>query len=150
MKTITSRKTVLVAVRHTGLKSICDALKPEFDLAVVHGFEEALSRLEGDISAIACGVHFDSGRMLDFLAYVKSNPRTQAIPFYVVLGSDRGYSEAIVDAIRIATSVLGADGFVDLCTFMDADERKQTCEDFRAGMRAPVQAEFVSDRAMSV
>jgi hypothetical protein len=135
VETITSRKTVLVAVRHAGLKSICDALGAEFNVAVVHTFDEAQSRLRDDISAVACGVHFDSGRMLDFLTYAKSRSVGRAVPFYVVLGSDRGYSGAIVDAIRIATSVLGADGFIDLSAFMNQAKQEQAYENFRFGIR---------------
>jgi hypothetical protein len=149
MEILTSRKTVLVAVRPSGFQTICDALKPEFNMAVVHTLEAARSRLNSDdISAIVCGVHFDSSRMLDFLTYAKSNPRTKKIPFYVVLGSDYAYSEAIVDAIRIATGVLGAEGFVDLSMFADTEDEEQAYENFRFSMRKPRRGESSSRRAM--
>jgi hypothetical protein len=135
VETITSRKRILVAVRHAGLKCICDALGSEFDVSVVHTVEEAQSRLVDDISAIVCGVHFDGGQMLDFLAYVKSRPDTRAIPFFVALGSDRGYSGPIVNAIRIATGVLGSQGFIDLSGFMNAAKQEQAYQNFRFGIR---------------
>jgi hypothetical protein len=107
-------KKILVAVRPNDLDTVSIALGSEFDVIVCHTLEAAQRQLDADVGLIACGVRFDSGRMFELLRYAKADTRTRDVPFFLLLGSSKGYSQPILDGIRSAAKVLGASGFTDL------------------------------------
>ncbi|NEX63912.1 hypothetical protein [Noviherbaspirillum galbum] len=106
-------KTILVAVRPRDVPQVTDVLGSEFSLVITHSMEDAVAELDERIGFVACGVHFDSGRMFDLLRHVKSHAPFNALPFYILLGSGR-YSPQIMHGIRSAAKLMGASGFTDL------------------------------------
>jgi hypothetical protein len=126
----------MVAVRPKDLQLVYEALGDEFDIVVCHTFDEAQELLNGHISLIACGVRFDDGRMLDLLRYAKARHQTRAIPFHLMLASDRGYSDAVLNGIKTATTVLGAAGFTDIGSMVGEFGKARAYELIRAGIRA--------------
>lgn len=114
MKRTRPSKKVLVAVRPDALPIVSHTLGSEFDVIVCHSFKDAKIHLNEQVGLIACGVHFDGGAMFDFLRHAKANPKTQSIPFFLLIGGAERYSKCILDGIRIAAKILGAEGFTDL------------------------------------
>jgi hypothetical protein len=109
-----SPRKVLIAVRPADIHIVSAALGSEFDLIICHTLNDAVANLSADVGLIACGVRFDSGRMFEFLDAAKAHPATQALPFYLILGTGKGYSKAILHAIKTAATVRGVTAFTDL------------------------------------
>ena len=133
-------KKVLVAMRPQDLPLLSDALGDEFNTVICHTFEEAVAQLDNNVGLIACGVHFAGGRMFDFLHHVNASPQTKTIPFFVILGSRRSYSPAIVHSIEIATKTVGATGFVDMGAIKDSMGIEMAHQWFRATIRTALAA----------
>lgn len=130
-----SSKRVLVAVRPKDTLIVSEALGSEFDVTICHSLEEATSQLDENTGVIACGVHFDSGRMFDLLRFAKANPKTQSIPFFILLGDEKGYSQSILDGIRSAAKLLGATEFTNLPMFKAQLGEQQAFERLRQVIR---------------
>ena len=130
-----SSKKVLVAVRPEDLPIVSDALGSAFDLIVCHNLADAQSHLGADIGLIACGVRFDSGRMFELLHAVKANPDTRSVPFYLILGVGKGYSQAILQGIKSAAEALGATGLTDLSRLENALGKEQAYQRLRDVIR---------------
>jgi len=107
-------KKLLIAIRPKDIPMISGALGSDFDVAICTSLTDAKSVLDDSIGLIACGVHFDDGKMFDLLRYAKATPETRSIPFYCVMGGGRVLSPAILKGIKSAAMALGAAGFVDL------------------------------------
>jgi hypothetical protein len=105
---------ILVAIRPDDAQMMADALGGEFEAVVCFSLDEATARLDSSIRVVACGLHFDDGRMFDFLKHAKADAATRSIPFFCVKGAGGPLSRAIYQSIVIATEALGASGFVDL------------------------------------
>lgn len=73
--------------------------------------------------------------MFDLLRYTKENTQTWAIPFLVVLGSERTYSPAILQGIQIAAKILGASGFIDVAKLKEKLGKVETVETLRQLVR---------------
>src|SRR5437868_6976999 len=107
-------KKILVAVGQESIQGVTNALKGHYDLVCCTSLEEARSALDKSIDLVLCGLHFDEGRMLDFLRYAKADPSTRPIPFICIKIAEGMLSQAIIQSIEIASRALGADRFVDL------------------------------------
>jgi len=105
---------ILVAIRPEDRQVIRYVIGSEFDLVVCISLAEAQAALTPDIAMIACGVHFDDGRMFDLLKYVKTDPQLRDIPFWGLLRDDGVLSVAITRGIRTAMKTLGAKGLFNL------------------------------------
>jgi hypothetical protein len=128
-------KKLLVAVRPKDTRLLLDVLGTEFDMAICHTYEDAMRRFDEPIGLIVCGVHFAGDRMFDLLSLAKCAPEMRSVPFFVVLGKNIGYSEVIVDSIRSATRLMGADGFVELSALESDVGQEQAYENLRQGIR---------------
>ena len=109
-----SRPRVLLAVRPEDLKLAQIVVGDIFDVVWCHTFKEALESLDASIQVVACGVHFDNGRVFDLLRHVRENSVTSKLPVFILLGAGSRYSPAIVHGIRSAAELLGVTAFSDL------------------------------------
>jgi hypothetical protein len=131
----TPTRKLLVAVRPQDIYLVSEALGTEFDLVICHSLTTAKVALEKDIGLTACGVRFDEGRMLDLLRYVKENPKTQSIPFLCVIGAGKSFSPAVLEGIKQAVLILGANGIIDLSELRRKLGDKQAYETLRQAIR---------------
>jgi hypothetical protein len=119
-------RRILIAIRPDDTGMMTDALGAEFDPVVCFSLADACARLDPGIDLIACGLHFDDGKMFEFLKYVKADPATRPIPFFCVKGAGGPLSRAIYQSIVISTETLGASGFVDLSELISKLGEAQT------------------------
>jgi hypothetical protein len=120
------RYRIVVAIRPEDAALMRDVMGDEFDLILCTSLAEAQSALAlaREVHMIACGVHFDDGRMFDLLKYVKADAALRAIPFWGVLRDEGMLSSAITRGIRTAMKTLGANGLFNLSQ-MRADEQPE-------------------------
>lgn len=118
------RYRIVVAIRPEDAGLMREVMGDEFDLIVCTSLAEAQSALTQEVHMIACGVHFDDGRMFDLLKYVKSAEGLRVIPFWGVLRDEGMLSSAITRGIRTAMKTLGANGLFNLSQ-MRADDQPE-------------------------
>ena len=106
-----TKKKLLIAIRQEDLALTKNIIGDEFDILVCHTFKDACSALDGTVGLVACGVHFDGGKVFDFLRHVRENPGTADLPFFILLGAGSRYSPAIVTGIKAAAKLLKVTGF---------------------------------------
>lgn len=114
MRRMTQAKKILIAVRPQALPIVLRTLGSEFNVVVCHSLQDAKLHLNEQVGLIGCGVHFDSGATFDLLSYAKANPDTRPIPFFMLIGEAEQYTKAILEGIRSAAGILGAQGFIEL------------------------------------
>ncbi|WP_194714809.1 hypothetical protein [Noviherbaspirillum soli] len=115
---------IVVAIRPEDAGLMREVMGDEFDLVMCTSLQEAQAALTRDVDMIACGVHFDDGRMFDLLKYVKAEEALRAIPFWGVLRDEGMLSSAITRGIRTAMKTLGANGLFNLSQ-MQTDEQPE-------------------------
>ena len=114
---------VLVAIRSEDADVMHHVFGDEFEVISCITLAEAQAALSPDLAMIACGVHFDDGRMFDLLKQVKADPRLCAIPFWGILRDEGLLSSAITRGIRTAMKSMGAHGLFNLSQVdTDGDE----------------------------
>lgn len=107
-------KKLLIAIGQDDVPLVTSIFEKDFELMLCHSFAHACAATDDSFDLIACGLHFDDGRMFDYLRHVKSDPATAHIPFFCIAGSRTVLSPAILKSIAAATSSLGAQGFINL------------------------------------
>jgi hypothetical protein len=109
---VRERYRALVAVVPPALADLQRMLSEYADLMPVYRLEDAVRLVESDaqFDAILCGVHFDESRMFDLLTCVRD--RRPSTPFVCLRILDFALPKISIDAIRIATSSLGATAFI--------------------------------------
>ena len=105
---------VLVAIRPEDADVMRHVFGDEFEVISCTTLAEAQAALGPDLTMIACGVHFDDGRMFDLLKQVKADPQLCAIPFWGILRDEGLLSSAITRGIRTAMKSMGANGLFNL------------------------------------
>jgi hypothetical protein len=114
---------VLVAIRPEDADVMRHVFGDEFEVISCITLAEAQAALSPDLAMIACGVHFDDGRMFDLLKQVKADPQLGAIPFWGILRDEGLLSSAITRGIRTAMKSMGANGLFNLSQVdTDGDE----------------------------
>jgi CheY-like chemotaxis protein len=81
----------------------------EFSLSL----NDACAHLNTKPDAIVCNLHFDEGRMFEFLAYVRAHPGTCDVPF-VVLQTRKSLTPGTIKGIQAASRAFGIDAFVEV------------------------------------
>jgi CheY-like chemotaxis protein len=122
---------ILIAAATDSAQAASQALKKDFALTFCTSLVDARSVLKDGFDLILCGLHFDEGRMFDFLREVKADPQTKSIPFLCIKSTDGMLSPAISQSIEIASHSLGANGFVDLFQWKAAHGDEEAYEKFR-------------------
>lgn len=105
---------VLAAIRPDDADVMRRVFGDEFEVISCETLVEAQAALSADLAMIACGVHFDDGRMFDLLKSVKTDPRFANIPFWGILRDEGLLSRAITRGIRTAMKSMGANGLFNL------------------------------------
>jgi hypothetical protein len=85
-----------------------------FTLLAAETLTQAKSALSADTPLVLCGCHFDDGRLYDLLRYMKARPALNSIPFLTVRAHAGELDDAMYESVKIATSALGGNGFIDL------------------------------------
>ena len=130
-----AKKKLLIAIRREDVALTRNIIGDEFEIQVCHTFNEACAAMDGTVGLVACGVHFDSGKVFDFLRHVRENPATADLPFFILLGAGSRYSPAIVTGIKAAAKLLRVTGFTDLTRFADKIGKEAAFEALRKGIR---------------
>jgi response regulator RpfG family c-di-GMP phosphodiesterase len=112
-----------------------DALGGEFDLIFCNNLDHARMLLAEPVSAIICTVRFDGSRMFDLLRYVRANPATRSIPFVGLRVLQGALPIHEVAAATTAARLLGANDFVDFCTWMHDLGNEAAYQKLRATVR---------------
>lgn len=126
---------VLVAIRPDDAEVMRRVLGDEFDIIACVSLAEAQAALTPDMAMIACGVHFDDGRMFDLLKFVKSDAALSGIPFWGVLRDDGMLSTAITRGIRTAMKTLGANGLFNLSQIEQHDTEEASYRAVRIALQ---------------
>ena len=126
---------VLVAIRPEDADVMRHVFGDEFEVINCITLAEAQAALSAELAMIACGVHFDDGRMFDLLKQVKADPQLCAIPFWGILRDEGLLSTAITRGIRTAMKSMGASGLFNLSQ-VDTDGDGDTAYgDLRSAIR---------------
>ncbi len=128
-------KKILVAGKKQAQEILRNALEPEFNLTVCDSMEQAKLELCRPVNLIVCTVLFDGSRMFEFLRHVKSMPGTQTIPFVGARAIKGALPLHEFDTARTAAKLLGADEFVDLCSWIEDMGEQQAFERMRGTVR---------------
>jgi hypothetical protein len=128
------RYRIVVAIRPEDAELMHEVLGDEFDLIMCTSLPEAQSALTQEVHMIACGVHFDDGRMFDLLKYAKADEALRAIPFWGVLRDEGLLSSAITRGIRTAMKTLGANGLFNLSQMPTDDQPEILYRELRAAL----------------
>ncbi|HYC42002.1 MAG TPA: hypothetical protein VEB70_03315 [Noviherbaspirillum sp.] len=130
-----TRPKLLIAVRPEDVIFSKGILGEEFNAVFCHSYEEACGKLDGSVRLVTCGVHFDNGKVFDLLRFVREQPQTANLPFFILLGADSRYSPAIVQGIRAAAKLLKVTAFTDLTRFADKLGDEASIAALRQGIR---------------
>lgn len=122
-------KRILIAATPTSTSLLSNVLEGDFELIFSDSIEHARSQLDEGIDLIACDTHFDDCRMFDLLRLSKANPGTRPIPFLCLRVVEGALDQTLYQSVDIASSALGAAGFIDLF------DLKQKCGDEQAHKR---------------
>jgi hypothetical protein len=131
----TDAPILLIALDPQDTQIARDIVGEEFQFVICHTFQQAESLLNEDIGLIACGIHFDEGKMFDLLHLVRSTPKVHDVPFLLVLGRGLGYSSSILRGINTAATSLGATAFINMLELVSSMGREEAYEDIRKTVR---------------
>ena len=126
---------VLVAIRPEDADVMRRVFGDEFEIISCITLAEAQAALSADLAMIACGVHFDDGRMFDLLKLVKADPQLSTIPFWGILRDEGLLSSAITRGIRTAMKSLGANGLFNLSQIAPGVDEEATFIELRSAIR---------------
>ena len=104
---------ILIAIRPEHQEIFSTILKKS-DLTFVHSIDEAYATVRPEFDLILCGLHFENGRMYDFLKFSKAYQRTKNIPFLCVQLTGGILPYGAFKSMVTAFDVLGGDMFVQL------------------------------------
>lgn len=74
------KKVLLAASRKSGPIAL-EALEGYLEIVVCTALEDAQLALGKGVDLAMCGLHFDEGRMLDFLRFAKGHANTRSIQY---------------------------------------------------------------------
>ena len=126
---------VLVAIRPEDTDVMRRTFGDEFEVIHRTTLAEAQAALSSDLVMIACGVHFDDGRIFDLLKLVKADPTLSAIPFWGILRDEGLLSSAITRGIRTALKSLGANGLFNLSQLSPGSDEDAAFRELRGAIR---------------
>lgn len=131
---------VLVAIRPDDAQVMRRVLGDDFEVLACVSLAEAQAALTPTIDMIACGVHFDDGRMFDLLKFVKSDTSFAHIPFWGVLRDEGMLSTAITRGIRTAMKTMGANGLFNLSQIAPGGDEETAFRDLRTALQKSLDA----------
>lgn len=105
---------LVVADSVAAFRSVHQGLGTAFSAVHAADSQAAKALIQPTTPAVLCGAHFDDGRMFDLLRWLKATPALAGIPFLVTRVGRDGLDEAMYESVKVASSVLGGNGFLDL------------------------------------
>lgn len=132
-----NRKKLVIAIRKVDVAVTKAILGDEFEVVFCHTMEDAQAAIDEQVGIVVCGVHFAQGAVFELLQFVRSNPASKQVPFFVMLDTAGryNYSPAIVHGLRAAAKALGATGFTDLSALVEKAGREDAIEILRRGIQ---------------
>jgi len=104
---------IVVADTSEAFQALQAPLARVFALAHAATCEQARALVQPMTPLVLCGVHFDEGRLYDLLRSLKATPTLAQVPFVVTRIGPGELDEGIYDSVKVATSALGGNGFID-------------------------------------
>ncbi|KIF79795.1 hypothetical protein TSA66_01435 [Noviherbaspirillum autotrophicum] len=131
------KRTLLLAIRPDDKPLATAIIDDDYHAVYCHTYEQAQACLDEDIYAVVCGIHFDNGKVFDYLRHVRTHPAGRDIPVFILLGNSSRYSPSIVHGMRRAAEVLGVTAFTDLIRLVDKVGKERAIDLLRQGLRHP-------------
>lgn len=128
-------RNVLMAIRQEDVPLAKNIIGNTVRAVFCHSLEQAQASLDHTIDSVVCGVHFDNGKVFDYLRHVRSRADTRHLSVFILLGAGSRYSPSIIHGMRRAAEVLGATAFTDLTHLTHKFGREQAFEILRQGLR---------------
>lgn len=133
------KKILLAASRKSGPIAL-EALAGYFEVTVCTSRENAESALGKGVDVAMCGLHFDEGRMLDFLRLAKEHANTRSIPFICVKSTEDVLSPVMLQSVEAASKALGAENFINLHAWRTTIGDEKAFQKLRDYIDAAIQA----------
>lgn len=108
------RHRLLVCTVPEMLATAHETFGERYDCEFSLSLNDACGYLSAKLDAIVCNLHFDEGRMFEFLAYVRAHPGTRGVPF-IVLQTRQSLTPGTVKGIQTASRAFGIDAFIEVC-----------------------------------
>jgi CheY-like chemotaxis protein len=105
---------IVVADRGEALAVLRTALPDTLPLVAADTVDQARSLITPDTPLVLCDCHFDDGRMYELLRWLKSSGGLAGVPFMAIRAREGELDDAMYEGVKIATSALGGNGFIDL------------------------------------
>ena len=106
---------IVVAESAPGFRQVSDTLAASgLPLLGVDSVAQAKAAVRADTPLVLCGCHFDEGRLYELLRHIKARPVFAGIPFLTIRVEAGELDDALYESVKIATALLGGNGFVDL------------------------------------
>jgi CheY-like chemotaxis protein len=105
---------IVVADRGEALGVLRTDLPANLPLVSAETVDKARDLITPDTPLVLCDCHFDDGRMYELLRWLKASPGLAGVPFLAVRVREGELDDAMYESVRIATSALGGNGFIDL------------------------------------
>ena len=105
--------TILVAAARPTIRVLQSVFGRDAKVISATRIQDALKIVAGGVDLIICSLQFDESRMFEFLAGVKANPKTRAIPFVSVRHLPSVLRPTAFKGIQFACKGYGAE-FIDL------------------------------------
>lgn len=100
---------ILIAISNPELQEMVSNILQRHELRIVSSVDRAVDALCPDLDLILCGLHFDRGRMYEFLKHAKASPVVKAVPFLCVQLSSGILPYGAFRSMESAFHVLGGD-----------------------------------------
>ena len=125
------KRRVLLAARPDARVPFRHAINGDAEVIEAETMAEAIAKLNGKVPVdlVCCTLFFDESRMFDLLRWVKS--KFPHIPVICARALRKDIPRISLEAVRIATSTLGAATFIDIPSLEDADGSEKTNERLR-------------------
>lgn len=136
-----TRARLLVCAIPETLEAAQDTLGHVYQCVYCLKASEAFEALNLRPRAIVCNLHFDEGRMFDFLWSVRRNPAAKPLPF-VVLHTRDSMTPAMLRSVEAATAVVGIEAFLEVRRWLDELGK----EDTQSLIQQVVAAEIAKSR----
>ena len=95
------------------LDAAIEGLAQHYDCLFALTLNDACAQLETTPDAILCNIHFDDGRLFEFVSYVRSLPDGRTVPF-VVSQSRATLTPSMIKGVETATKALGIEAFIEI------------------------------------
>ena len=109
-----AKPLVLLAARPVARAPFREALGTDAEIVEVETLEEAVKLLKkkDEPKLVCCTVYFDESRMFDLLRWIRAE--RAHIPVVCARAMPKDITKISMEAVRIASDVLGATTFVDV------------------------------------